>query len=134
MNQRVVESNQEDQKRKQQPEGYIIKDIRNLFKLIEENDVIKDRIIRDIRNLFEKEENCLKPLRVGNFYSNNYNECESSGDRNKTLLIKEYLDQIRAYLKDIIIKLKKCNTSKIQLKLAVNFMSSKDTDEVRIMY
>ena len=64
MNQRVVESNQEDQKRKQQPEGYIIKDIRNLFKLIEENDVIKDRIIRDIRNLFEKEENCLKPLRL----------------------------------------------------------------------
>ena len=63
-------------------EGYIIKDIRSFFKLRKENDVIKDTIIRDIRNLFEKEGDYYKPVRVGNFYSNNYIECESNGDKN----------------------------------------------------
>ena len=41
-------------KKKAIREGYIIKNIRNLFKQRKENDAIKDRIIRDIRNLFEK--------------------------------------------------------------------------------
>ena len=38
-------------------------------------------IIRDIRNLFEHEEekNYYKLVRVGNFWSNNYFECESNG-------------------------------------------------------
>ena len=36
---------------------------------------MKDRIIIDIKNLFQhKEENYYKPLRVGNFWSNNYIE------------------------------------------------------------
>ena len=43
--------------------------------------------VRDIRNRFEheEEENCCKPVRVNNFWSNNYIEYESKGDRNKTL-------------------------------------------------
>ena len=52
-----------------------IKDIRNLFRLKKENKVIKDRNLRDIRNLFEHEgENYYKPLRVSNFWRNNYTE------------------------------------------------------------
>ena len=50
-----------------------------------ENETIKDRIIRDIRTLFERQEKkgYYKPIRADKFWSNNYNEYESSGDRNK---------------------------------------------------
>ena len=75
-----------------------IKVISNLFK---ENKAIEDRIFRDIRNLFEHED-YYKPVRVGNFWSNNYIEYKVKGDR-KTLSAEEYLHKIRSYLKDIII-------------------------------
>ena len=39
-----------------------------------------------------------------------YIELKSNGDRNKTLSIKEYLDYIEPYLKDIINNLKKYDT------------------------
>ena len=44
--------------------------------------------------------------------SNNYIEYESNGDRNKTLSVEEYLDEIRPYLKDIINNLKNSDTCK----------------------
>ena len=40
-------------------------------------------------------------------------EYESSGDRNKNLSVKEYLDKIKPYFRDIIINLQKCDTWKI---------------------
>ena len=56
----------------------IIKNIKNLFKLEKPNQAIKDRIIKDIRSLFEhEEEDCRKPVRVRNFWSNIYIEHES---------------------------------------------------------
>ena len=55
-----------------------------------ENKAIKDRLIRDIRNLFEhEEEDYYKPVRICNFWSNDYIESESNDDRNKTLSIEE---------------------------------------------
>ena len=64
-----------------------VKPIRNLFRLKKEYKANKNRIIRDIKNLFEhEEEDYYEPVRVGNFSINNYIECESNGDRNKTLL------------------------------------------------
>ena len=47
----------------------------------------------------------------------------------KTISVEEYLNKIRPYLKDIINNLKKSDTWKIQLTLAINFNSSKDNDE-----
>ena len=57
-----------------------------------------------IKTLFEheKEEHYYKPMRVGKFQSNNYTECKSYGDKNKTLSIEDYLDKNRPYRKDII--------------------------------
>ena len=83
-----------------------IKDIRNFFRLEKENKAIKDIILRDIRNLCENEEEELycKPVRISNFWSNNYIEYESNGDINKTLSVKI---KIIPYLKDIINNLKK---------------------------
>ena len=46
----------------------------------------------------KKEENYYKPVRVSNFWSNNYIEQESNGDKNKRLSVEEYLNKIRPYL------------------------------------
>ena len=56
-----------------------------------------------------------KPVRVG-FWNNNYIEYES---------------KIRPYLKDIINNLKKFDTWKAQLTIAINLISSEDNDEER---
>ena len=69
-------------------------DIRNRFRLKKENKVIKHRIIRDIRNLFEHKEgeNYYKPVRVSNFWSNDYIEYKSNCDRSKTQPVDKYLN------------------------------------------
>ena len=50
-------------------EKYIIKNIRNLFRLEKEIKEIKDKIFIDIKDFFE---DYYKPARVKNFWSNNY--------------------------------------------------------------
>ena len=90
-----------------------IKDIRNFFRLKKEVKGIKDIVLRNIEKIFEyekEEENYYKPVRVNNFWSNNYIEYKSKGDKNKILSVEEYLDKIRPYLKDIINDLKKSDT------------------------
>ena len=96
---------------------------------------MKDRIIRDIRALFEQgEKDYYKPIRIGNFWNSNYVKYESSGDRNKNLSVKEYLDKIKPYLKDIVINLQKFDTLKTELTIEIHFISSKDVDEERVMH
>ena len=41
-------------------------------------------------------------MKTNDAYNSNYIEYESKGDKNKTLSIKEYLNMIRPYLRDII--------------------------------
>ena len=55
-------------------EENIIKDLRNFFRLEKETKAIKSRILSDIKNISEHEEedNYYKPVRVSNFWSNNY--------------------------------------------------------------
>ena len=74
-----------------------------------------------------------KPVRVNNFWSNNYIEYESNGDMNKTLSDKKYLNKVRPYLKGIINNLKKFGTLKIQLTI-INFISFLDNDKERVMH
>ena len=59
---------------------------------------------------------------------------ERNGDRNKTLSNEEHLNKIRPHLKYIKNDLKKSDTWKIQLTIAINFISSKDTNEERVMH
>ena len=61
----------------------------------------------------EKEVNYFKPVRVSNYWSNNYVDFESNDDKNKTQSVEEYLNKIRLYLKSIINNLKKFGTCKI---------------------
>ena len=46
-----------------------------------------------------------------------YLEYESSGDRNKNILVIEYLDKIKPYLRDITINLQEADTWKIELTI-----------------
>ena len=112
-----------------QSEENIIKSIRNLFKLKNENKGIKD-----IWTLFKQKDDYFKPIRVGKFWNNNYIKYGSSGDRNKNLSVKEYLDKIIPYLRDTIINLQTFDTWKIQLTIEINFFSSKDVDKECVMY
>ena len=124
-----------DWRNKKKTIGTTIKDIKNLFKPEKDSNAIENKIIRDTRHLLEhKEESYYKPLRVSNFWSNNYIEYESRRDGNKILPVKEYLNKIRPYLKDIINNLKKSDTWKIRLTIANRFISSTDNDEERVMY
>ena len=114
-----------------------IKHIRNLFKLKKEIKGIKYIVLKDIMNLLEhkeeEEENYDKPVKVNNFWSNNYIEYKSNSNINKRLSVKEYLNKITPYLKDIN-DLKKFDTWKIQLTIANNFISSLDNDEECVMH
>ena len=68
------------------------------------NKEIKGRVSR---YLFEQEKQVYyKPGTVRNFWGRNYIQYEPNADRNKTLLIEEYLNKNRPYLKDIINDLK----------------------------
>ena len=58
----------------------------------------------------------------------------SNSDRNKKPSTEEHLIKIRPHLKDIINNLKKSDTWKNQLTIKINFISSKDNDEERVMH
>ena len=60
-------------------------------------------MIRDIRTLFEQEDDYYKSMKVGNFWNNNHIKYESNGDKDKNLSVKEYLIEIKPYLKYIRI-------------------------------
>ena len=62
-----------------------------------------------------------------------YIEYKRKADR-ETLSDDKYLNEIRLHLMDIINNLKKSDTWKIQSAIAINFISSKDNDEERVMH
>ena len=87
-------------------------------------------IIRDIKTLFlQEEEYYCKAVIITNVMNNDYIEYESNSDRNKNVSVKQYINVIKPYLKDMIIDLQISDMWKIQLTIAINFISSKDVDE-----
>ena len=91
--------------------------------------LITDRIFRDIRTLFEQEEDYYKPKIVSNFWKNNYIEY-----KNKNLSLDEHFNKTEPYLRNIITDLQNSDTWKIQLTIVINFISSKDAEEERVMH
>ena len=67
-------------------------------------DDIEYKRIRDVKKLFDLsiDKNHYKPIKTNDCFNSNQIEYESKGDKNKTLSIKEYLNIIRPYLRDII--------------------------------
>ena len=97
--------------------------------------LIKDGIIGNIRVLFgqEKEGDCYDPKRVNNFGNKNYIKNEGNGDRNKSLSLDGYLNKIENYFRNIITNIWNSDTWKIQLTIALNFVSLKDNEEKSVM-
>ena len=83
---------------------------------------------------FCPEKDHYEPKKTVSAFNNNYIQYESIGDKDKNLPIKEYIYIIRPYLSDIISNHKSRGEWKIYLTKAINFISSKDSDETRTMY
>ena len=92
------------------------------------------------------DEDYYKPIITQSAFDGSYIQYESKGDKGKNLSIKKYLNIIKSYLIDIINECKTpglvryhsgnkswlegiSNEWKIQLAMAINFISSKDSDE-----
>ena len=61
-------------------------------------------------------------------------EYQSNGDRDKSISIARYLNNIREYLRKLIGSTKKNGEWKIQLIMKINFISSRNFIESRDMY
>ena len=109
--------------------------------------------IRDVKDLFDWsiDEDYYKPLITIDAFNSNYIQYESKGNKYKILTPSEYLDMIKPYLSDIIndhktqsewrihsrntiTEYKTQGEWKIHLTMAINFISSKDSDETRTMH
>ena len=69
---------------------------------MEKKTYINDKELKGIITLYQSKEDYYKPLRTGNAFSSNYIEYESNGDKDKTLSIEDYHDEIRPYLNNLI--------------------------------
>ena len=69
-------------------EENIIKNTKYIFRLEKETKGIEDRKLIDIKDVFE---DYYKPVKVNNFWSNNYIEFKSNDNRDKTLSIENIL-------------------------------------------
>ena len=80
------------------------------------------------------DEDYYKPIKTNGAFNENYMEYESRGDKDRNLSLEDYLNIIMPFLKDMINNLKNYGVWKIQLTMRINFVSSLDTNEFRIMY
>ena len=132
-------------KKKEEIYDYLVKLVKTLDK--KENYKYHDRDnldyygIKEIENLFDDDDaddNYDKSILVKSYFKNNYKYYQNRGDKEKNLLVKQYLYKIIPYLSDIINDHKAKNESnewKIEVNMHANFISSKDTGEpVLYMY
>ena len=74
------------------------------------------------------------PIIVKSAFDGNYIQYETKGDKGKNLPIKKYLKMIKPYLSNKSWVERTSSDWKIQLTMAINFISSKDSDETRTMH
>ena len=89
-----------------------IKSVRNLFNLKTENEAIKD-----IKTLFEQEDDYYKTIKIDSFW------CK-----------KVMATKIKHYLQYIITDLQNFGTWRIQIIIAINFISFNDTNKERVVH
>ena len=112
--------------------------IEELKEIIHDPIIDRDKKIEEIKkiiydprnNLFKKENYICKPVRIGSYYF----EYKSNENKDKTLSPKDYLDEIKPYLFNMINDHKTQGEWKIKLTMAINFYSSKDSEKTRTMY
>ena len=92
-----------------------------------------------MENLFtnddDNDDNYYKPILVKTSLKNNYKYCESRGDKDKKLSVKQYIYKIMPYLSDLINDHKtirnESNEWKIQINMHVNFIMKNNNEEIR---
>ena len=119
------------------PSNYLDELDKRILKLgkYHDYDDYKYKGIKDIENLFKisMDKVYYKPKLNKSGYNKNYVQYESKGD--KILSLKEYLNLIEKYLRELIEEYKLKGKWKVQLTIEVNFISLKPgSDETRIMY
>ena len=93
----------------------------------EDNTLKNLKCLKFLEGLREEiKKNCYKPIKTKGAFNNNYVEYESRGNKNKNLLLEDYLDTIRPFLRDMINIHKAHGEWKIQLKMQITFISSLD--------
>ena len=90
-------------------------------------------ITRDISHLFNEitKEDYYEPLEIKSTLEGSYLQYESRGDSDDNLLLEEYINIIRPYLRDMINNHKAQGEWSIQLVMKINFISSVGADESR---
>ena len=121
-------------------EKKILKNIVKYFKKLKEDlskiKTYQHNIINDIEYLFNEitKEDYYKPIEIKSTFNGNYIEYESRGNNDDNLSLKEYLNTVRPYLRDMIDNHKVHSEWKIQLVMRIIFVSSLDNNETHIMH
>ena len=105
------------------------------FKEIVDDPILdKGEKIDEIKKSIYGLKDSFKPYKFTSSLNSNYVEYRSDGDEDKNISIKEYLDEIRPYLNDIINDNKNKDEWKIQITMSLNFISLKDSDVVEELF
>ena len=75
-----------------------------------------------------------KPIKISGAFSDNFVEYQSNGNRDRSISVARYLNNIRKHLKKLIEDKKKSGAWKIQLIMKIKFISSRNFIESRDMY
>ena len=67
-----------------------------------------------------------KPIKISGAFSDNFIEYQSNGNRDRSISIARYLNNIREHVKKLIEDKKKSGEWKIQLIMKINFISSRN--------
>ena len=93
----------------------------------------RDEKIKEIKkSLYDPRNNLFK--QIGDTFISNYIEYKNNGNKDTTLSIKDYMDEIKPYLNDVINDHKTQGEWKIKLTMKINFFSSRDSKETRTVY
>ena len=109
-------------------------DLKEIKEIANDPILDKDEKANEIKKIIYGSKANFKSYRFTSDFNSNYIEYRSIGDEEKNLSIKEYLDEIRPYLSDIINEHESKDEWKIEINMSINLISSKDSNEVKTMH
>ena len=101
--------------------------------------IVSSLLLKGKRNIVFKprkksKKDVYKPIKISGAFSDNFVEYQSNGNRDRSISIARYLNNIREHLKKLIEDKKKSGEWKIQLIMKINYISSRNFIESRDMY
>ena len=95
--------------------------------------LLKQKNIR-FKSRKKSKKDVYKPIKISGAFSDNYVGYKSDSKKDKSISIASYLNKIREYLRKMIDDKRRTGEWKIQLVLKINFISSKNFNDVRDMH